>query len=164
MAHSDARGFDRGEDAVGGQGFRATGGSRPAPSPESGADSLGALLTGLIKDIQDLVRGELRLAKTELKVDASAAGKAIGYLVAGGLMGVVAVVFIALAVAALLDKWMQTWIAVAIVAAALTLIAAILAMTGKSKLSAGNLRPDQTIDSLKEDQEWARQQINSVKR
>jgi hypothetical protein len=46
----------------------------------------------------------------------------------------------------------------------LILIAAILAMSGKNKLSASNMKPEQTIASLKEDQEWAKQQINSVKR
>jgi hypothetical protein len=99
-----------------------------------------------------------------LKEDAAAAGKGVGYLVAGGLVGLVAFAFVALAAAALLDKWMQTWLAVAIVAVALALIAAILAMSGKGKLSAGNLKPEQTIESLKEDREWAKQQISSVKR
>jgi uncharacterized membrane protein YqjE len=114
--------------------------------------------------MQDLVRGEIQLAKTELKEDASAAGKGIGFLVAGALIGVVALVFVALTAAALLDKWMQTWIAVGIVTLVLILIAAILAMSGKNKLSASNMKPEQTIASLKEDQEWAKQQINSVKR
>jgi hypothetical protein len=35
-------------------------------------------------------------------------------------------------------------------------------MAGKNKVSSANLTPNQTIDSLKEDQQWASQQIKSV--
>jgi len=131
---------------------------------DGGSEGIGSLIAGLIKDMQDLVRGEIQLAKTELKEDATAAGKGIGFLVVGGLIGLVALVFVALTAAALLDKWMQTWIAVGIVTLVLILIAAFLALSGKSKLSASSLKPQQTIDSLKENQEWAKQQINSVKK
>jgi hypothetical protein len=43
-------------------------------------------------------------------------------------------------------------------------LAAILVSVGKSRLSAGNFTPEQTIDTLKEDREWATRQISSVKR
>jgi len=162
MGHSDARGFGEADDAIRGPGFRSSNRGERAGAQDS--EGAGALISGLIKDMQDLVRGEIRLAKTELKEDATAAGKGIGYLVAGGLIGLIALAFVALAVSALLDKWMQTWIAVGIVALALAAIAAILAMIGRRRLSASNLKPEQTIDSLKEDREWAKQQINSVKR
>jgi len=164
MGHSDARGLGGADDAIRGQGFRSSDSGERGGTQDTGLDGVGALISGLIKDIQDLVRGEIKLATTELKEDASAAGKGIGFLVAGGLIGLIALVFVALAASALLDKWMQTWIAVGIVAVALAVIAAILAMSGKSKLSASNMKPEQTIDSLKEDKEWAKQQINSVKR
>ena len=127
-------------------------------------EGVGVLVAGLIKDVQELVRGEIKLATTELKEDASAAGKGIGFLVAGGLVGLIALAFVGLAAAALLDTWMPTWIAVGIVAVALAVIAAILVMSGKSKLSAGNLKPEQTIASLQEDKEWAKRQMNSAKR
>jgi hypothetical protein len=69
-----------------------------------------------------------------------------------------------LAVTYLLDKWVDRWVGAAIVGAVLAAIAAILAMSGKRKLSAANMKPEQTIETLKEDQAWAKQQINSVKR
>jgi hypothetical protein len=37
-------------------------------------------------------------------------------------------------------------------------------MSGKRRLDASNLKPEQTIETLKEDREWAKQQINSVKK
>ena len=163
MDHSDARGIGSTDDAIRGQAFRSSGATGRCSTPDGG-ESVGELISDLIKDMQELIRGEVRLATTELKEDATAAGKGIGYLVAGGLLGLVALTFVALAAAALLDKWMQTWIAVGLVALALAAIAAVVAMSGKGKLSASNLKPERTIESLKEDREWAKQQINSVRR
>jgi hypothetical protein len=47
---------------------------------------------------------------------------------------------------------------------ALLLIAGILVMSGKKAMSAASLKPTETMDSLKEDQEWANRQIKSVKK
>ncbi len=55
-------------------------------------------------------------------------------------------------------------LAARIVAVALLVVAAILAQSGRGTLRAANFKPEQTIETLKEDQEWAKQQINSVKR
>ena len=128
-------------------------------------EGLGSLITGVIKDLQDLVRAEIQLAKTEVKEDATAAGKGIAYIAAGALIGLVGFIFLMLAATYLLNEWIEElWISAGIVALALLLIAAILASSGRSKLRAGNLKPEQTIETLKEDQAWAKQQINSVKR
>ena len=127
-------------------------------------EGLGSLISGVIKDLQDLLRAEIQLARTEIKEDATAAGKGIAFLVAGALIGLVAFFFLMLAASYFLDKYVDRWAGPLIVAAALGLIAAILALSGRSKLRARNLKPEQTIETLKEDQQWAKQQINSAKR
>jgi len=163
MVQSDSSGFRRIEDdALRGQGFRsATGGRDDVQS--TGPEGLGTLISGLIKDIQDLVRGEITLARTELKEEASAMSRALMLLAVGALIGLIALAFIALTASAVLDMWMTTWIAVGVVALTLAILAGIFALTGKSKLSASKLKPQQTLDSLKEDQEWAKQQMKSVR-
>jgi VIT1/CCC1 family predicted Fe2+/Mn2+ transporter len=127
-------------------------------------EGLGSLISGVVKDLQDLLRAEIQLAKTEVKEDATAAGKGIAFIAAGAFVGLVGFIFLMLAATYLLNKYFQMWIAAGIVALALLLIAAILASRGRSQVSAGNLKPEQTIETLKEDQAWAKQQINSVKR
>ncbi len=127
-------------------------------------EGLGSLISGVIKDLQDLLRGEIQLAKTELKEDAAGIGKAAGLLAGAGVFGLVGLIFTLLAVMYLLDKVVQLWIAAGIVGLSVLAIAAILALVGKNKLSAANLKPEQTIETLKEDKEWASQQISSVKR
>ncbi len=127
-------------------------------------EGLGSMIGGIIGDLQEIVRGEVQLAKTELKEDATTIGRAAGFLVGAALLGLVGFIFLMLAVTYLLDQWMHLWIAAGIVAVALLVIAAILAQSGRSQLKAANLKPEETIETLKEDKEWASQQIKSVKR
>jgi uncharacterized membrane protein YqjE len=125
---------------------------------------LGTIVSGIVEDLQNIVRGEVQLAKTELKEDAGKLGKGAGMLAAGALVGLVGFIFLMLALTYLLNKSMQMWLASGIVGLALVTIAAVVAMTGKNQMSAANLKPQQTIDSVKEDQEWASHQIKSVKK
>jgi uncharacterized membrane protein YqjE len=128
------------------------------------ADSVGATIGSIIEDLQGIVRGEVQLAKTELKEEAGQMGRGAGMVGAGVLFGLVGFIFLMLAVTYLLAEWVEMWIAAGIVALVLLVVAAILAMSGKNQISDANLTPDQTIDSLKEDKEWASRQMNSVKK
>jgi len=135
----------------------------PRNLPGGGDESLGSLVTGIVEDLQNIVRGEVQLAKTELKEDAGKLGKGAGMLVGGALVGLVGFIFLMLALTYLLNKAMQMWLAAGLVGLALVVIAAILVMVGRNQMSAANLKPQQTIDSVKEDQQWASRQIKSVK-
>ena len=130
------------------------------PSPEG----LGSIVSGIVKDLQEIVRGEVKLAKTEIREDVSAMGKGAASIAAGGIVAFVGFVFLMLSATFALSKWVEMWIAALIVAVALLLIGAILAMSGKKKLSASSLKPTESMESLKEDQAWASQQIKSVKK
>jgi uncharacterized membrane protein YqjE len=135
-------------------------GARPAGAPEG----LGTVVGEIVADLQDIVRGEVQLAKTELKEDATSAGRGIGFIAGGAIVLLVGFTFLMLGVTYLLNKAMQMWIAAGIVGIVLLIVGALVAMAGKNQLSASNLAPNQTIASLKEDQEWANRQIKSVKR
>ena len=129
-------------------------------------EGLGTLVADLIGDLQEIIRGEVRLAKAELRQDAQTMARAAGLLAAGSFLALVGFVFLMLAVAYVLHEEadLDRWVAVGIVALALLVVGAILALVGKNRLSAANLKPEQTIDSLKEDREWAKHQISSAKR
>jgi uncharacterized membrane protein YqjE len=136
--------------------------TREDRSAPTGNESLGSLVTGIVEDLQNIVRGELALAKTELKDEAAGIGRGVGMLAAGAIVGLVAFIFLMLGVTYLINRWLTMWQSAAIVGAGLLIIALILLMSGRSKVSSANLTPTKTIDSLKEDQEWASQQIKSV--
>jgi uncharacterized membrane protein YqjE len=131
---------------------------------DSAPEGLGTLVSGILADLQGILRGEVALAKAELKEEAGLMGKAAASLVAGAIVALVGFIFLMLGVTYLLNKSLEMWIAAGIVGLALLLIGAIVVMAGKNKLSAASLKPTQTIDSLKEDQEWASQQIKSVRK
>jgi len=142
--------------------------SRNRPAGGGGApgdqESVGTLISGLIQDLQELVRAEIRLARTELRDDAMTAGRGVAVIAAGALIGVTGFIFLMLGATYLLDKVVQLWLAAAIVGAVLAVIAAICVSVGRNRLQAGNFTPEQTIDTLKEAREWANQQISSVKK
>ncbi|HEV2527045.1 MAG TPA: phage holin family protein [Thermomicrobiales bacterium] len=144
----------------------ADGSRRPDNTqPDTGHrnESVSELIGGVIGDIQGLVRGEIRLAKTEIQESAGIAARGIGMLVAAALIGLIGFTFLMLALVEVLDEWLPRWGAAGAVALGLIIIAVILALVGKSKLSGDALRPDQTMASLEEDKQWANQQVKSVK-
>ncbi len=81
-------------------------------------EGLGTLFAGILKDLQDLLRGEIQLAKTELREDVGAMGKGAGTLAAAALFGLTGFIFLMLGVTYLLNQWVQMWIAAGIVALA----------------------------------------------
>jgi hypothetical protein len=140
-------------------------GPPPGRAADQPTEGIGTLITGLIKDLQDLVRAEIRLAKLELQADAKQIGGAAGMLVAGGVVGLVGFIFLMLTLMYLLNEWIgELWISAGVVTLALVIATAILVSVGRNRLREANLTPEQTIATLKEDQAWASQQINSVRR
>jgi len=134
----------------------------PPPADRNGTESLGTLVTGIVADLQEVVRGEVQLAKTELTEDVSKLGKGIASIAVGALIALVGFIFLMLGVTYLLNKSLEMWISAGIVGVVLLIIGIIAALAGKKTLSAASMKPDKTIESLKEDQEWASRQIKSV--
>jgi len=125
--------------------------------------SMGRLIGELVADVQDLIRGEVALAKTELKEEAQRAGLGAGMLAGAGVLGLVGLIFVGLTLTYALSLVLPPWAAALIVALLFLGGAAALFMVGKGKLQHVNPVPQQSIDSLKENAEWVKQQISSDK-
>jgi uncharacterized membrane protein YqjE len=134
----------------------------PPDATLAGEQGLGTLVSGIVEDLQSIVRGEVRLAKTEIREDVATMGRGAAAMVAGALVALVGFIFLMLGVTYLLNTSLEMWLSAGIVGVVLLVIGGILAMTGKNRLSAASLKPTETINSLKEDQQWANQQIKSV--
>jgi len=128
------------------------------------AEGFGSLLSGLLRDLQGMVRGEIALARAEVKEDVSTVGRGAAAMAVATVVGLTGFIFLMLGATYVLNLWMRMWIAAGIVGIVLLVIAAILASSAKSKLSATNLKPDQTISSMKETGQWAQQQMTSDNR
>ncbi len=109
-----------------------------------------------------LARQELQLAKAEMGEKGKQAGAGIGLMgVAGGVALLMGGAFTAFAILAL-DGVMPNWLAALLVAAVYGIVAAVVFSIGKNRVAeAGPLVPEQTIDSVKEDVQWAKTQIGS---
>jgi uncharacterized membrane protein YqjE len=132
-------------------------------SQTSENESIGSLLAGLIGDLQQLIRGEVALAKTEVREELGGAMRGVGMLGAAAIVGLVGLILLMFGVAAYLENWLEDWQAMGLVGLVLIILAAIAAMLGKRRLQASAIAPDRTIASLKEDKEWASQQVKSVR-
>jgi len=109
-----------------------------------------------------LARQELQLAKAEMSEKGRKAVAGVGLMgVAGGLAllaGGALTAFVILA----LDGVMPNWLAALLVGAAYAVAAAVLFSVGKRRVEeAGPLVPEQTVNSVKEDVQWAKKQIGS---
>lgn len=139
-----------------------TGGSYPADAggydgrPDVEDQSVGDLLGKVTTDLSALMRQEVALAKVELKEEAAKAGKAGGMLAGAGAVGYLVLVFLALALMFALDSVMPTGWAALITAAVLGLVAGVLFVLGRTRLKQVDPTPQQTVETLKEDVQWAK--------
>jgi hypothetical protein len=122
--------------------------------------SLGQLFGDLTRQLGTLVRKEIELARTALPPRATPVGRDAAMLGAGGALAYAALLVALIAVALLLiDIGLTPWLAFLIVAAIVGAIAAVLIQRGRAELQRAQLAPRQTIETLKEDAEWAKQQV-----
>ena len=106
---------------------------------------------------------ELELAKAEMTQKGKQAGLGAGLLGGGGIAGLMALIALTLTLIFLLDTFMKTWIAALIVTVLWAAIAGALALKGKNELKDVNPAPEQTIETVKEDVEWAKTQKPSAR-
>jgi hypothetical protein len=119
------------------------------PSEEKAANtSLGDLLGEVSRDISALMRQEVDLAKAELKQSATRAGKGAGLLGAAGYAGLMAVLFLSIALWWGLGHLIDNGWSAVVVALIWAIIAGILYLQGRKKLTEVQGMP-QTADSLK---------------
>ena len=126
--------------------------------PVQAEKSLGQLMAEMTSEVSDLVRNEVELAKVELKEQAGKVGKAGGVLGAGALTAYLTVLFASFALAWLLDEVMHTALAFFLVAVLHGIAAFILISRGRQEVKNVDPVPRQTVETLKEDVEWAKAQ------
>jgi hypothetical protein len=112
--------------------------------------SVGELLAEVSRDVSTLMRQEVELAKAELKAEVAKAGKGAGMLGGSGFAGYMLLLFLSFAAWWGLANVMDTGVAALIVAVVWGVIAAVLAVLGRSTLKRLNPKPERTIDTAKQ--------------
>jgi uncharacterized membrane protein YqjE len=117
-------------------------------------------MTEVIKDIianvQGMVRSEIRLAKAELREEAAKTSAAAKLLGIGAGLGLFAAAFFLTTIALLLALVMPAWAATLILAVVLGIGAAMMFSKGRAQLTLP--KPQKTIENVKENVEWMKNQ------
>ena len=120
---------------------------------------LGELFSDLASDMSNLVRQEVELAKVEISQKAKHVGRNIGYLVVGGAIAYAALLAVIAAIILLLDNVMPSWGASLLVGVVVAIIGWLLIGKAVSALQQTDVTPRETVETLKEDAAWMKQQI-----
>jgi uncharacterized membrane protein YqjE len=125
---------------------------------------VGELLKQLANETTTLVRQELELAKAEMREKAGKAGPGVGMWGAAGVVALVALGSLTTFLILALDGVMPNWLAALIVGLVYSAIAGLLYVRGKKRVEeAGSPVPEQTIETLKEDVQWAKHPTTSAR-
>ncbi len=123
--------------------------------------SLGELFSELASETSTLVKQEVALAQTELTQKATKVGKNVGYLVVGGAIGYAALLaFIAALIIGLGNLLGNHWAAALIVGVVVAIAAAVMIMSALSALKSTEMTPTQTVETIKEDAKWLKDQVS----
>ncbi|MFC7515996.1 MULTISPECIES: phage holin family protein [Oxalobacteraceae] len=125
--------------------------------------SLAALLSDLTRDMVDLVRQEIALARAEMSTKIGSAQAALTSVAIGAAILLAGLFIILLAVVKgvemILPPSVAPWLAPLIVGAVVVVIGYVMLKGGSSKLTAENLMPNKTMDSLKRDKIVAQEKM-----
>jgi len=117
---------------------------------------LAAVVKDTIANLQDMVRLELRLAKAEIREETAKSLSAARVLGAGVGLALFAAGFILVSVCLLLSMVMPAWLASLVLGCLLGVVALVAISKGKAGLQAP--KPEKTIENLKENVQWMKNQ------
>jgi len=120
--------------------------------------SLGDLLADLSRQTTTLVRQEIALATTEMTHKATRVGRDIGFLAVGGLILYAGLLALMAAVILGVSAFVPSWIAALVVGLVVAVIGYVLVQKGRAALTHEDLAPRQTMETIKENAEWAKEQ------
>lgn len=128
--------------------------------------SLGSLLRDLTTETSTLVRNEVNLAKAEISEKISQVTNSLIALVVGAIIAFAGVLKLldaaVFGIATLLDPVTggELWLAALIVGAVVAIIGYAMISRGRKNLRPESLAPHRTVDQLRRDQEFAKEQVN----
>ena len=120
--------------------------------------SVAEVLQDIFGNVQELIRSEFRLAKAETREEVAKVAKFSVILGAGLVLVVYAVGFLLLTIMYALETTLVPWLAALIVAVGVMMIAMVAVSIGRKRMKQVHM-PEKTIETMKENVQWAKQQI-----
>lgn len=125
-------------------------------SPDRSASDL---LSDIISNVQELVRSEAKLAKAEFREEATKTLSGAKKMAIAAGAGLFALTFVLWSVAILLARFLPDLVATLLVGGVLGAVAGMLYWKARAELQLP--RPNKTIENIKENVEWMKDQIKS---
>lgn len=120
----------------------------PNDSVRATERTLGQLVADATRDVSSIVRSEIQLAKAEVTTDAKNAGTAAGLLAGAGVFAFLALILLLFAaVYGLVAAGVWVWLSFLIVAVVLLIVAGVLGLLGRRRLSKVKGKPEKAIAS-----------------
>jgi uncharacterized membrane protein YqjE len=125
----------------------------------------GDLVKELSSQVSTLVRQEVELAKAEVGEKGKQAGAGAGMFGGAGVAALLTLASLTAFAILVLQIFLPDWAAALILTVIWAAVAAVLAYKGRQTIQAmGKPVPEQTIDTLKEDVQWAKHPTKSASR
>jgi len=125
-----------------------------SPPPEG--QTVTGLVSGILQDVQQLVKQQVALVRAEVKADFHRTMQAAALLAVGALALVPAVFLLCNMLVYLLNELagLSLWVSYGIVGGAFALLGAVLAAVGVQRFRSINPLPDQSVEEIKENVRW----------
>lgn len=122
--------------------------------------SLGELFSQLAEQTGRLIRQEATLVQTEVANKAAAAGKNVGYIAAGAFVGYAGAMALIAAVIIILSYVVPLWASALLIGAVLCVAGYFMISSGLTALRKTEWAPRETIETIKEDAQWLKKQVD----
>ena len=124
------------------------------------ARAIGSAVADITEELRALAQAEAQLAQAEVQESIAALTRGAIFGAVAAVLGLIGLVFLFRTVMAGLDAaGLQEWAAALITTVIIFVIAGILGMLAMRKFKEFSVVPKRTMQSLKEDITWAREQI-----
>src|SRR4051794_12367588 len=141
-----------------------TNGGAHAAADDPRDRGIGELVKDLASQTSTLVRQEIKLAQAEVTQKGKLAGKGAGMLAGAGVAALLMLGALTALLIIALDSFLPLWLAALIVTLLWGAVAGALAVAGRNALQAATPPAPQTVETVKEDIQWAKTQTGSAKR
>jgi uncharacterized membrane protein YqjE len=133
--------------------------NRVTAEPGAERKSFGKLLSQLSSDSVALLRDEMELAKQEMREKVKTLLSGLMALAIGAMIGQIAAIILCAAAVIKLAEFIGFGISALIIGVGLSLLALIVILSGLRKIRQTNLKPEKTIQNLKDGKEWLKEMI-----